>query len=309
MNENVETQKIYQVTLRGTIINVLLLALKFAAAILGHSAAILADAVHSLSDLLTDIIVLISVKLGFRPHEKPNDFFHGRFELLSTAFVGLIIFVIGLILCYNGTRDTIRAFQGTVFERPGYIALFAAILSIILKEWAYRFTIRTARDTGALILAANAWHHRSDAFSSIGTTIGIFFAIILGVRWRVLDPLTSVIVSIFIIRVAVRLIFNAITISTETKLPEDIEHDILDMVNGESEVAQVHQLMARRMGDDIAVEMRLSVPGNLTVSQAHQHTTHIEHILRDKYGPGTYVGIYIEPENHHPSEDSPMPEP
>ncbi len=296
MNENVETKRIYSVTLRGTVINVLLLVLKFAAAIFGHSAAILADAVHSLSDLLTDIIVLISVKLGIRPHEKPNDFFHGKFELMSTAVVGLILFVIGLLLCYFGMRDTIRAFQGTVFERPGYIALFAAILSIILKEWAYRFTIRTARETGALILAANAWHHRSDAYSSIGTTIGIFFAMILGERWRVLDPITSVIVSIFIMRVAVRLIFNAINVSTDTKLPEDIEHDILDIANSEEGVGEVHHLMTRRMGDDIGVEMHIYMPGHLTISQAYQHTTSIEQKLREKYGPNTYVGIYIEPD-------------
>ena len=202
INEKEADQEIVRVTLRGTLVNLLLTVFKFTAAVLGSSAAMLADAVHSVSDLLTDFIVLIFVKMGVRPKDKNHDYGHGKFETLCTVLIGFVLLFVGLMICYNGAKLSLQAFQGEVLKRPGYIALIAAIVSMVLKEWCYRFTIRTSRKTHSPALAANAWHHRSDALSSLGTTIGIGGAILLGEKWRVLDPITSVIVSFFIIRIA-----------------------------------------------------------------------------------------------------------
>lgn len=295
MNEKETEHRILSVTLRGTLVNILLMVLKFAAAILGSSTAMLADAVHSVSDLLTDIIVLIFVKMGIRPKDKNHDYGHGKFETLCTTLIGIALLVVGLMICYNGVKMTLKAFQGEVLERPGYIALIAAVISMVLKEWCYRFTIRTSRETHSPALAANAWHHRSDALSSLGTTIGIGGAILLGEKWRVLDPITAVIVSFFIIRVAYVLIKAAIAELLEESLPDDLEDEIKKIASMEENVTDIHHLMTRRIGRNIAIEMHVRVPGDLSVTSAHIHATNIENKLKEKYGESTHVGIHIEP--------------
>jgi len=295
MNTADHKRKIYSVTLRGTAVNVVLMVLKFAAGIIGHSSAITADAVHSLSDLLTDLIVLVTVKLSSKPRDKGHDYGHGKIQTLATSIVGLVLLVVGFMICYNGMVDMISAFRGNLLERPGYIALIAAILSFVLKEWAYRFTIRTAKETGAPILAANAWHHRSDALSSVGTTIGIAGAIFLGERWRVLDPITSVIVSIFIMKVAFNLIATAISELLDGSLPDDTEDEIIAIASNEAGVSDVHHLMTRKIGSDVAIEMHIRVAPDMPVIEAHEHATNIEQMLRQKFGSSTHVGIHIEP--------------
>ena len=296
MKEIDNKHKIYAVTLRGTAVNIILMVLKFAAGIIGHSSAIIADAVHSMSDLLTDWIVLVSVKWSNKPSDNDHDYGHGKIETLATAIVGLILMIVGFLICYHGMKTMIQSFQGIPLERPGYIALIAAVVSIILKEWAYRFTIRTARETKAPIMAANAWHHRSDALSSIGTSIGICGAIFLGERWRVLDPITSIIVSIFIMKVAFELIAHAVSELLETSLPEEVEREIVSIASDEQGVSDIHHLMTRKIGKRVAIEMHIRVAPDMTVSQAHDHATHIEQNLRKRFGADSHVGIHIEPE-------------
>lgn len=304
MNEKDTQRQIVRVTLQGTIVNILLMLLKFAAAIIGSSAAMLADAVHSLSDLLTDIIVLIFVRMGFRPKDKNHDYGHGKFETLCTVIIGVMLFGVGLMICYKGVREAISAFQGEILVRPGYIALAAAIVSMVLKEWCYRFTIRTAKATNSPVVASNAWHHRSDALSSLGTTIGIGGAIFMGERWRILDPITAVVVSFFIMRVAFMLVRNAIGELLEESLPDDLEDEIVGIANMEEGVTDVHHLHTRRIGRNIAIEMHIRVPGELSVSSAHVHATNIEDKLREKYGENTHISIHIEPIKEKEDQES-----
>ena len=295
MNEKESESHIVRVTLQGTMLNILLMVLKFLAAFIGNSAAMLADAVHSLSDLLTDIIVLVFVKMGARPKDKSHDYGHGKFETLCTVIIGLLLLFGGLMICCQGVWQSLRAFQGAVLERPGYIALVAAIVSMVVKEWCYRFTIRAARATHSIAAATNAWHHRSDALSSLGTTIGIGGAIFLGERWRILDPLTAVIVSFFIMRVAFILIRKAVSELLEASLPDDMEDEIRSIAGMEDGVTDVHHLQTRRIGRGIAIELHVRVPGDLSVTHAHDHATNIENKLKEKYGENTHVGIHIEP--------------
>lgn len=295
MDEITRTKDIYKVTLRGSVINVLLITFKFIAGILGNSAAMVADAVHSLSDLITDVIVMLFVHWGNKPKDADHDYGHGKYETLATAIVGLMLLAVGVMVCYNGVLETIQGIRGQILESPGYIALFAAIVSIILKEWAYRFTIAKARKTGSQAVAANAWHHRTDALSSIGTTIGIAGAMFLGAKWRVLDPITAIIVSFFILRVAYQLIVASMNELLEKSLSDDVEAEIASIAAEEEEVSDVHHIMTRRIGKDIAIEMHVRVPGEQTVSVAHEHVCHIEDRLRERFGLSTHIGIHVEP--------------
>ena len=201
-------RKIYRVTLMGSAINVVLLVLKFVAGILGNSAAMIADAVHSLSDFLTDIIVMVFVHIGNKPEDKDHDYGHGKYETLASAIIGMALLMVGVMICYDGVVKTYHAIQGIALPKPGWIALIAALASIVLKEWAYQFTAAVGKKVGSQAVVANAWHHRSDALSSIGTALGIGGAILLGAKWTVLDPIAAIIVSFFIIGASLRLLAN-----------------------------------------------------------------------------------------------------
>ena len=288
-------RKIYRVTVLGSIINVLLVALKFAFGILGRSSAMLADAVHSLSDLVTDVIVIVFVKLSNKPQDSDHDYGHGKYETLATAFIGLALFAVGVMLLYGGAEKIAAALRGEALPQPGIIALWAALISIVSKEWCYRFTVKAGREAQSQAVVANAWHHRSDAFSSIGTAFGIGGAIFLGERWSVLDPIAAVIVSIFIIKTALALMKQASDELLEKSLPEDVERKIKDIAESEDGVSGIHNLRTRRIGNSISIEMHLRMPGDLTLYEAHRRATDIEQELRQHFGVGTYINLHIEP--------------
>ena len=199
-----------RVTLYGAAINIILVIFKLIAGILGQSAAMIADGIHSLSDLLTDAVVIIFMKLSSRPQDEDHDYGHGKYETLATAIIGMALFVVGLGICYGGVVKIWAALQGQQLTQPGWIALIAALVSIALKEWCFQFTVRTGRAIDSETVVANAWHHRSDALSSVGTAIGIGGAIALGPSWAVLDPIAAVIVSVLIVLTARKLITNAL---------------------------------------------------------------------------------------------------
>ena len=288
-------KEVYKVTIAGSIINVVLLVLKFVAGILGHSAAMIADAIHSLTDFATDVVVLVFVKLGNKPMDKDHDYGHGKYETLATAIIGISLFVVGVMICYSGVTKTYRAICGETLQQPGVVALIAAIVSIVMKEWAYQFTVKAGRRYHSEAVVANAWHHRSDALSSIGTMFGIGGAIILGEKWAVLDPLAAIVVSAFIIKAAWGLVMQSVKELTDASLPETEEDEILKIANEEQGVGEIHNLRTRRIGNKIAVEMHIRMPGSLSLYEAHEHATHIETKLKQHFGADTHVGIHLEP--------------
>ena len=289
-------KEVYKVTIAGSIINVVLLVLKFAAGILGHSAAMIADAIHSLTDFATDVVVLVFVKLGNKPKDKDHDYGHGKYETLATAIIGISLFVVGVMICYSGVTKTYRAICGETLQQPGVVALIAAIVSIVMKEWAYQFTVKAGRKYHSEAVVANAWHHRSDAFSSIGTAVGIGGAILLGESWRVLDPLAAVIVSFFIVQVAVKQLKACIDELLERSLPDDIEQEITQTVLSLDGVSQPHHLRTRRIGSHYAIDMHVRMDGSISLHEAHEKATAIEQKLRDTFGEDTYISIHVEPE-------------
>lgn len=285
----------YRVTIAGSIINILLLAFKFTAGILGHSAAMIADAIHSLTDFVTDAIVLIFVRLGSKPTDHDHDYGHGKYETLASAIIGVSLLVVGMMICYSGVTKTYHAMCGEPLQQPGFIALAAAVASVVLKEWAYRFTVRVGRRCHSEAVVANAWHHRSDALSSVGTTVGIGGAIILGEKWAVLDPLTAIVVSFFIMKAAWSVLSKAVDELTDGSLPKETEDEIESIVSEDKDVSVVHNLCTRRIGNRIAIEMHVRMPGETSLYVAHHHATEIEQRLKQRFGADTHISIHLEP--------------
>lgn len=233
MNEigtSVREREIYKVTLVGSLVNILLVVCKFAAGFGGKSAAMIADAVHSLSDLITDLIVIVFVRISSKPEDKGHDYGHGKYETLATFLIGAALLAVGVGICWSGIESIISFAKGEALQSPGWIALAAAIVSVVSKEILFHYTRLVGKRCNSPAVIANAWHHRSDAFSSIGTAVGIGGAILLGESWRVLDPLAAVIVSFFIVQVAVKQLKACIDELLERSLPDDIEQEITQTV-------------------------------------------------------------------------------
>ena len=293
---NLREKEITRITLVGSVSNFLLLAFKFIAGYLGQSSAMIADAVHSLSDFITDVIVLIFIKISAKPKDESHDYGHGKYETLATSIIGIVLMIVGFGLFYEGGRKIYGFyFLGETLESPGIIALVAAIGSIIVKEILFRVTKTVGNKYNSPAVVANAWHHRSDAFSSIGTALGIGGAILLGNSWRVLDPLAAVVVSVFIIKVSFQIVMPALNDLLEKSLPKEIEDKIIELVNEEPGVKDPHDLRTRRIGSNIAIELHIRVDGQMTVKDAHQLTRNIEDNLRSKFGNGTHIGLHVEP--------------
>ncbi len=288
-------ERIYKVTLTGSIVNVILLVMKFVAGILGCSAAMVADAVHSLSDFLTDIVVIAFVKLSTKPADQDHDYGHGKYETVATSIIGMALVIVAVMLGWNGAEKIIQVVQGQRIESPGVIALVAAIVSILLKEWVFCVTLKVANEVNSQALEANAWHHRSDALSSIGTAIGIGGAVLLGDGWAVLDPLAAIVVSVLIFITAFRLLRQASGELLEESLPKETEDKIEQIVYRDELVSDIHNLHTRRIGSIIAIEMHLRLPGDISLTDSHIHATQIEKSLREEFGKGTHIMLHIEP--------------
>ena len=286
---------IYKVTIVGSIVNFLLLVFKFFAGIAGHSAAMLADAVHSLSDFITDIVVIVFVRIAGKPEDKGHDYGHGKYETLATAIIGLLLLCVGFGIFWNGASSIYTFLRGGQLESPGVVALVAALVSIVSKEILYQYTVIQGKKLNSQAVIANAWHHRSDALSSIGTAIGIGGAILLGDHWRVLDPVAAVVVSFFIMKVSVRLLIPCVDELLEKSLPEDVEKEIEQTVLSFPGVSQPHHLRTRRIGNYYAIELHVRRDGKITLEEAHSTATAIENKLKEMFGKGTHVGIHVEP--------------
>lgn len=289
------TKDIYRVTLVGSVINVVLLLFKFVAGIIGHSAAMLADAVHSLSDFVTDVIVLVFIHISGKPQDKSHDYGHGKYETLAMTLIGVALLLVALGILNSGAMKIKLWLDGEQLEAPGTIALWAALLSVVLKEGVYRYSMIKAHQLNSPAVEANAWHHRSDALSSIGTAIGIGGAIFLGQRWTVLDPIASVVVGIFIVKVSVSLLRRGIGDLLEQSLPDAVEEEILQMVAALPGLSKPHDLRTRRIGNHYAIELHILMDGNITLREAHDKASEVEETLKSHYGQETHVAVHVEP--------------
>ncbi len=291
-------QEIYQVTLVGGVVNVVLLLFKFVAGIVGHSAAMVADAVHSLSDFVTDVIVLVFVHISSKPKDKSHDYGHGKYETLAMTLIGVALLIVAIGIIYHGAMKIVAWLNGEQLEAPGTLALWAALLSVLLKEGVYQYSMVKARQLNSQVVEANAWHHRSDALSSVGTAIGIGGAIFLGQRWTVLDPIASLVVGAFIVKVAVDLLHRGIDDLMEHSLPEDVEEEILRIVGELKGVVDPHDLRTRKIGNHYAIELHILMDGDITLREAHNKASEVEDLLRARYGEHTHVAVHVEPKEN-----------
>lgn len=288
-------KEIYKVTLVGSAGNVALLTFKFIAGLLGHSSAMIADAVHSLSDFVTDLVVLVFVSISAKPQDQSHDYGHGKFETIASFLIGLALVGAATGIIVSGGLKLADWWSGTILEAPGWIAMWAALLSILVKELLYQYTARKGRQLDSQVMIANAWHHRSDALSSIGAAIGIGGAIWLGQRWTVLDPLASIVVGLMLVRVAWKLLKTSLGELTESSLPPETEQEIEQIIRSFADVQEPHNLRTRRIGSRIAIEAHVRMDGQLSLSQVHERATAIEHKLKDRFGAKTHVTIHMEP--------------
>lgn len=295
MEQNVRLKEIRRITLWGALANIVLTILKVVAGVLGRSAAMVADGIHSLSDLLSDLVVLVFAQISSKGKDRDHSFGHGKFETLATLIVCIILVVVAVQLMAAGIGSISEVLKGKALPKPGYIALWAAVASIVLKELLYQATVRVGRRVNSPVVIANAWHHRSDTLSSVGALAGIGGAIVLGEKWTVLDPLASCGISIAIIVVAVKMALPSLEELLEASLPEYIENDILSAASSVKGVVDIHELKTRRNGVSFIIDAHVVVDPDMTVVQAHDIATEVEKTLRGMYGPETQISIHIEP--------------
>ena len=288
-------REIYKVTLVGSIGNVLLLTFKFIAGIVGHSSAMIADAIHSLSDFLTDLIVFIFVRISAKPQDDSHDYGHGKFETIASFIIALALMAAATGIIIAGGSKLVAWFNGAQLAAPGMLTLWAALLSIAVKEVLYQYTARRGKNLDSPVMVANAWHHRSDALSSIGTAIGIGGAIFLGNRWTVLDPVASIVVGLMLVKVAFNLLKTSVGELTEGSLPAETEDEILGIILSFPDVEQPHNLRTRRIGNRIAIEAHVRMDGNLPLSTVHERASAIERRLKERFGSKTHITLHMEP--------------
>lgn len=286
---------IYRVTIIGSVVNAALIVLKFVAGILGRSSALIADAVHSLTDFVTDIIVLVFVKISGKPSDAEHEYGHGKFETMATLIIGVVLAIAGVGLFIGGLEKVIASLSGEVLPEPTWLALAVAVASIVAKEILFRYTVREGKRVKSDAVIANAWHHRSDAISSLGTAVGIGGAMFFGERWRILDPLAAVLVSVFIIKAGYDIIKPAINELLEASLPKPETDEISALIRSVDGVKDFHHLRTRKIGSEIAIDVHVKMDGSLSLTEAHDIASRVEKSLHDRFGSGSVITIHMEP--------------
>ncbi len=279
-----------QVTLVGLLLNLGLCAVKFVAGTLGHSRAVVADAVHSLSDLTTDIAVLAGSAVWDKPPDAGHPYGHRRFETMVALFVGGMLGLAGLGLGWNA----LTAFRTPSAHTPGAIALVAALISILTKELLYRWTLRCGKRVGSIALEANAHHHRSDALSSIPTALAVAVAR-LGPSWLFLDAVGAVVVSLFILYSAWKIMLPGMMELTDFAAPENVRQRISKIAEGIQGVHEVHNIRTRYVAAHLQIDLHVLVDPSMTVARGHAIGSEVKHRLIEK-GPNVFdVIVHLEP--------------
>jgi len=291
-------QEISRVTWIGMAINAVLTAFKLVAGVVGRSSAMVADGVHSLSDFISDIVILIFLKISSKGRDKDHDFGHGKFETMATFILSIILVIVAAEILSGGISKIKAILSGETIPAPSFIALLAAAVSIVAKEFCYQITAHVGKKVNSPAVTANAWHHRSDAFSSIGSLLGIGAAILLGKKWVILDPIMGCAISIAIFVVAIKMALPAMKELLDISLPEETENEIIKIASEVEGVTNVHNLKTRRNGPSIIIDAHIMVDHNLSIVDAHRIATTVEERLTATYGTGTQISIHIEPDNY-----------
>ena len=296
MDTQNRTKTLTHVTVVGGVCNLLLLLLKFVAGIVGRSGAMVADAIHSLSDFVTDAVVLLFVRISSKPSDESHEYGHGKFETLSTGIIAVVLFAVAAGVLVKSATSIAAITRGEVLPRPGLIALVAAAVSIVVKEGLFWYTSIHGKRMNSQVLLANAWHHRSDALSSVATLTGVGFAYFLGDKWTIMDPIAAIVVGAMILKVSFNLFIPAINELLECSLSKETEDRILQIVTEDPAVQDPHNLKTRKVGNRMAVEVHIRLDAAMTVAESHDITVGIEDRLKQEYGPETMIIVHVEPQ-------------
>jgi len=289
------TQKAQQVTWIGAIINVILSLGKIFAGFIGKSSAMIADGIHSLSDLITDVIVIIFFRFSDAEKDDGHPYGHGKFETFSTFLIALVLFCVGLVIFYGGTSKILSVIQGELLPKPEIITFWVALISIVCKEGLFQYTKIVGKEINSQTIIANAWHHRSDAFSSIGVAIGIAGAIFLGNKWVILDPIAGVIVSFFIMKTAIELSLPSIQELMEASLPIETVQKIETLIMKDVEIKSFHKLRTRKIGEVFVIDVHIQLDNFISLVQAHNIAGALSQRIREEFGNRTQINIHTEP--------------
>lgn len=287
---------IRKITLVGFWINALLVVLKLFFGYWGNSDALVADGYHSLSDFITDFIVLFFVSIAYKKADSDHPYGHGKYETIASVIIGLILFLVACYIGIEGVTTIAGYIHGNLLPKPSVWTSVIAVISILAKEFTFRYTIRFGKKVDSSALIANAWHHRSDAISSIATLIGVSASYFLGESWRILDPIAAVLIGIFIAVAAIKLAKPSINELLEVGLPEKQRDEILNIIRSVNGVKRVHNLRARRNGHSYIIDVNIHVDPDITVRSAHEIATGIEYQLRNKFGANMIIYVHVEPE-------------
>lgn len=294
------------ITLLGALINVLLIALKFLAGVFGHSQALIADAAHSVSDLFTDAVVLVGLRFGRKAPDAEHPFGHARMETLGSAVVGLALVATAV---YLGLEASLTVYHHTEYH-PTTLALIGAAVSIVTKEALYRYTVRTGRRIRSPLVVANAWHHRSDAFSSVAVLLGVAGAR-LRPSWHILDAYAALLVSFFIVKVGLDILRESLREFTDTSPGPEVLAEIRRCTLGVEGVIDAHDLKVRTSGGRYQMETHIVVDGRMTVREGHKIAKAVEDCLRQDIENLDRIIVHLDPakegeratDNGQPSTD------
>ncbi len=291
---------IRKVTMVGFWINAALVIIKLFFGYWGNSDALVADGYHSLSDFITDFMVLYFVGVAYKKADSSHPYGHGKYETIGSFFIAIVLMLVAVGIGWGGITSIIGALNGHEIPRPDVWTIVVAGVSIAAKEFCYRYTMVYARKIGSSALKANAWHHRTDAISSVATIIGVSLAYALGDSWRIMDPIASIVIAVFIGISAIQIAKPSIGELLEVSLPIAQINNINNIIRSVNGVRRVHNLRARRNGHAIIVDVNVHVDPDITIREGHAIATDVEEGLRESYGHNIIIYVHVEPDEGHP---------
>ncbi len=290
-----------KVTLVGMWSNIILAVLKVLAGIYGRSSAMIADGVHSLSDLLSDVVVLVVIGASRKKEDDDHSYGHGKIETLASLAIAILLAGVAVGIFIDGFERVIASVNGAEIPRPGVIALVMGLVSIAVKEWLFHYTRRVGIRISSEAMIANAWHHRSDAFSSFATIAGIAGAMFLGEKWRILDPLAAMVVSVLIMVMSWKLASGAVRELLEESLPAEITEKMKQIISSTPGVKSFHRFRSRKNGSLMIIDVHVKADPDISLAKSHDIASDVEQRLRDAFGR-VLVNVHMEP--YYPGRES-----
>ena len=279
----------------GCIVNAVLMVLKMVTGHYGHSDALVADGFHSLNDFAADLIMLMFVGISFRGPDSRYSYGYGKFETFSTFLMSSFLIIVSLIIGYEGIESLVGYSRGMELEQPDIWTVIVVLFAMAAKEGLYHFYSSAGKKAGSKALVANAWHHRSDALSSMATLVGIAGAMFLGDQWRILDPIAAMVVSVFIVVVAVKIGRPAVAELLERSLPADVVEGMYRVIGSTPGVRAFHRFASRHNGNRMIVDFHIKVDPDISVVGGHHIASEVEHRLKEHYGQAVTATIHVEP--------------